>query len=136
MPEESTAIRCVGGIVHDSAGRLLLIRRAHAPSAGLWTLPGGRVEPGETDDAAVIRELREETGLEVLPRRLVGVLEHPPYLIHDYVCSLRGGQLRAGDDAAGARWVRHDAFRAMDSAGELTERLSELLAEWEMLPAD
>ena len=56
-------IPCVGAIIKDPAGRLLLIKRGHAPQAGRWSLPGGRVEPGESDEQAVIREIREETGL-------------------------------------------------------------------------
>ena len=66
--------RCVGGIVHDVAGRLLVIRRGHEPGRGLWSLPGGRVEPGETDAQAVVREMREETGLDVRPGPLVGTV--------------------------------------------------------------
>ena len=67
-----TTIRCVGGIVHDAQGRLLLIKRANEPGRGRWSLPGGRVEPGETDAEAVVREVREETGLEVTPGPLAG----------------------------------------------------------------
>ena len=65
-------IRCVGALVHDSNGRLLLVRRANPPGEGMWSIPGGRVEPGETDEAAVTREVAEETGLSVTVGRLVG----------------------------------------------------------------
>ena len=58
---------CVGAVVVDAAGRLLLIRRGHAPSAGLWSVPGGRVEAGESLTEAVVREVREETGLTIEP---------------------------------------------------------------------
>ena len=62
-------VPCVGAVVHDAAGRLLLIRRGHDPHRGLWSLPGGRVEPGESPEQAVVREVREETGLDGARRR-------------------------------------------------------------------
>ncbi|MBK1788931.1 NUDIX hydrolase [Prauserella cavernicola] len=127
-------VRCVGGIVHDDAGRLLLIRRAHEPSAGLWSLPGGRVEAGETDAEAVTRELYEETGLDVVAGQLVGSLTRGPYDIHDYACTVHGGVLRAGDDAADARWVDAEAFATLDAAGELTDGLADTLRHWGVLP--
>src|ERR1700754_3923957 len=95
-------IRCVGAVVHDSAGRLLLVQRGHEPGLGLWSLPGGRVEPDETDEQAVTRELLEETGLSVRSGALVGRVERPApagvYEIFDYACTVVGGALRAGDD--------------------------------------
>jgi mutator protein MutT len=57
-------VRCVGAVIHDPTGRLLLIRRGHDPHRGLWSLPGGRIEAGESPEQAVVREVREETGLE------------------------------------------------------------------------
>ncbi|HYS37082.1 MAG TPA: NUDIX domain-containing protein, partial [Pseudonocardiaceae bacterium] len=51
------AIRCVGGLVLDGRGRLLLVLRANDPGRGQWSVPGGRVEPGEADEAAVRREI-------------------------------------------------------------------------------
>ena len=62
----------MGAIITDDAGRLLLIQRGHEPEEGRWSLPGGRVRPGESDPEAVAREVREETGLRVEPGRLVG----------------------------------------------------------------
>lgn len=65
-------IRCVGAVVFDDVGRLLLIRRANEPGRGRWSVPGGRVEDGETDHHAVIREVAEETGLAIEITRRVG----------------------------------------------------------------
>lgn len=131
---EETGISCVGGVVHDAEGRLLLIRRAHPPSAGLWSLPGGRVEPGESDTDAVVRELREETGLDVVAGALAGAVTREPYEIRDYRCEPRGGRLRAGDDAAEVRWVEAAAFDEMARAGALTAGLADTLRAWGVLP--
>jgi 8-oxo-dGTP diphosphatase len=123
-------VRCVGGITFDGAGRLLVIQRGHDPGCGRWSLPGGRVEDGETDLAAVVRELREETGLDVVPGALAGMVVRGRYEIYDYLCEVRGGRLRAGDDAADVRWVDADSFARL----ELTEGLAEILRDWGQLP--
>lgn len=124
------SVRCVGGIVHDAAGRLLVIQRGHDPGRGLWSLPGGRVESGETDAQALVREMREETGLDVRPGPLVGMVARGRYEIYDYTCEVLGGELRAGDDAADARWVDTAAFSTL----ELTAGLADTLRDWDRLP--
>src|SRR5262249_57165351 len=70
-------IPCVGAVIKDDLGRLLLIKRGHEPGKGLWSIPGGRVEAGESDEAAVVREGREETGLAVALGRLIGAVRRP-----------------------------------------------------------
>jgi len=131
-------IRCVGAIVHDTAGRLLLIRRGTPPGQGLWSLPGGRVEPGETDFSAVVRELLEETNLHVRPGDLVGSVRRPApagvYEIFDYAATVVTGTLKPGDDAAAADWVNLPTFDAMDRADELVPRLADTLRGWNALP--
>lgn len=131
-------IPCVGAIVFDEHGRLLLIRRAHAPAAGLWSIPGGRVEPGEDAVAATVREVREETGLDVRVVREVGsvVRELPDgdrYVIRDFLAECAAGVApRAGDDASDAAFV-HPA----DLGGyALSPGLLEALVGWGLLPAD
>lgn len=130
----SPRIPCVGAIITDEDGRLLLIKRGHEPEAGRWSLPGGRIEPGESDEQAVVREVREETGLWVKPGRLVGSVERPGrdgavVDIRDYAASVTGGDLAAGDDADDARWVHP---RDLDHL-PLTSGLAETLTEWGVL---
>jgi ADP-ribose pyrophosphatase YjhB (NUDIX family) len=105
-------VLAVSGIVLDrGAGepRVLLIKRGRPPNAGRWSLPGGRVEPGERLEGALARELHEEAGIFVKVGPLVVVVEviDPPYhyVILDYLCELVGGELRAGDDASEAALV-------------------------------
>ncbi|MGW3999431.1 NUDIX hydrolase [Amycolatopsis sp. NPDC004772] len=130
----STTIRCVGGIVFDPYGRLLLIRRVNDPGSGQWSLPGGRVEPGETDKEAVVRELSEETGLDVIPGTLVGSVRRGRYEIYDYACEVEGGNLTAGDDASEVRWSDAADLADLEAAGELVELLYVTLREWGALP--
>ena len=72
-----SVIPCVGAVVTDRRGRLLMIKRGHEPGAGLWSIPGGRIEPGETDTEALVREMFEETGLAVEVGRLIGRVQRP-----------------------------------------------------------
>ncbi|HEY1575209.1 MAG TPA: NUDIX domain-containing protein [Pseudonocardiaceae bacterium] len=128
------AIRCVGALVVDPDGRLLLVLRANEPGRGKWSVPGGRVEPDEDDEAAVRREADEETGLTVTVDRLVGMVERPApqgiYEIYDYLCTTSGGTPNAATDAADARWVSPAEFSELHYAGQLVDRLAETLWDW------
>lgn len=100
---------CVGAVA-VSDERILLIRRGHGPGQGLWSVPGGRVERGETLAEAVVRELAEETGLAGVCESLVGwaenIGEDYHYVILDFaVTVLEDNDPVGGDDAAEARWV-------------------------------
>ena len=99
----------VGAIVIDAQGRVLLIRRGHPPNQGLWTVPGGRVERGETLAEALLRELQAETGLVARCGPLVEIFElieeSYHYVILDYLMSEPQGELHAGEDATEARFV-------------------------------
>jgi 8-oxo-dGTP diphosphatase len=114
----------IGGIVIDD-DRAILIRRGSEPLRGEWSIPGGSLELGETLEQGVIRELLEETGLEVritgmveiferifseLPERLVDGKVRPRYhyVIVDYLCERVSGEPRAGGDALDVAYAREE----------------------------
>ncbi len=97
----------VGGVAILD-GEVVLIRRGKPPLEGRWTVPGGTVELGETLEEALVREMEEETGLQVEPVGLLTVFDGVAreggqvqyhYVIVDYLCRVRGGEPRAGSDA-------------------------------------
>lgn len=111
-PPQAELELAVGAVVVDAAGRVLLVRRGRPPSAGEWSLPGGHVEPGESLEAAIAREVLEETAVParvVCPLCVVPVArEGYAYAIHEHLLvplEAAAPEARAGDDAADARWV-------------------------------
>jgi 8-oxo-dGTP diphosphatase len=130
MTQGNADVRCVGGLAYDADGRLLLVRRRNDPGRGLWSVPGGRVEPGETDAEAVVREMAEETGLVVEPGALVGRVHRGPFAIADYRCSVVGGTLCPGDDATDALWCDAAALTSLP----LVPLLYDTLRLWDALP--
>jgi mutator protein MutT len=107
-------IVAVGAVILDG-DRALLVKRGQEPLRGAWTLPGGAVELGETLDAALAREVLEETGLSVEVGPVVEVLDRVQfdadgrveyhYVIIDYVCRAFAGFAACGSDAQDVRWV-------------------------------
>jgi len=127
-------IACVGAVVVDDAGRYLLVRRGREPSKGLWSIPGGKVEPGESDEQATAREVLEETGLRVTVGDFVGHVERPApggrvFSIRDFVCRpapyADTGAVRAGDDAADVGWYSAAEVRTLATAPGLVDALEE-----------
>ena len=136
-PPPSHPVVGVGAVV--LRGReVLLIKRGKEPLRGRWLVPGGTVELGETLQEAVVREVREETGLDVVPREVVlvfdridrdgaGVRYH--YVIVDYVCDVVGGFLCAGSDADEAVFVSPEHLAEYDVPQQALDLIRRVLAE-------
>ena len=117
----------VGAIIIDDS-RVLLVRRANPPLQGEWSIPGGLVETGETTRDAIVREVLEETGLNVEVIRLVEVFErilHDEqsrvqyhYVLLDYACRVLGGRIRAGSDVSEVCWSKVDELEFLSVAAE------------------
>jgi 8-oxo-dGTP diphosphatase len=119
----------VGAVAVRDDGALLLVRRGKAPALGRWSLPGGRVDWGETLRDALRREVIEETGLEVAPGELAGLVERIHlaegfhYVILDYHVTVTGGTLRPGSDVTDARWVVPSEMALLELSDGLLEAL-------------
>ena len=132
-------ICAVGGIVFRG-NAVLLIRRAKPPAEGKWSIAGGVVRLGETLEAAVVRELREEAGMEVRPLAVGKVIERIyldsegkvayHYVIIDYVCEAGPGQPRAGSDASDAGFFEIQKLDEMDMTEGTAEVIREVQRRW------
>jgi len=122
-------------VITNGTGDVVLVRRGKPPREGQWSIPGGRIEWGETVQEALLREVMEETGLCVRIRRLIdvvdlvmrdssgGVIAH--YVLVDFATDYLSGELRAGSDAAEARWVPRellDRYSLWDETRRIIER--------------
>jgi len=120
----------VGAIIIGNS-RVLLVKRAHPPIQGQWSIPGGALELGELVRDAAVREAREETGLIVEPGDLLGVydrvLRHADgrvqyhYVLVDFLCRPVGGELHAASDAAEVRWFTPEQLPAVGLADDTLE---------------
>ena len=122
----------VGAVVVRD-GAILMVRRARDPGAGLWSLPGGRVERGEYLASAVRREVAEETGIDVTVGDLVGIFEvigDSHYVILDFFARVEGeGEPNPATDAVEVRWVPLEEVEHLDC----TPRFVETLRGWGVL---
>jgi mutator protein MutT len=123
----------VGAVLVED-GRVLLIKRGKEPLRGRWSLPGGTVEAGETLQQALLREMREETLLEVQVGPLVAAfdrIEHEQgrllyhHVILDFLCERVSGQAQAASDAEAVAWARPDELERY----ELTAKALEVVRE-------
>ena len=118
MEVPRSPIAGVGAVITNSAGQVALVRRGKAPREGQWSIPGGRIEWGETIEQALLREIMEETGLMVKLERLIDVVDFVSrdasgvvtghYVLIDFKAAQLSGELRAGSDAAEACWANPD----------------------------
>jgi len=125
----------VGGVVvHE--GRVLLIRRGKEPLYGRWVVPGGTVELGEPLEEALVREMREETALEVEPLELLTVFDRIQrdgsrvvyhFVIVDYLCRLCSGEARAGSDALEVAWAAPSDLERFDLPAKALEVVQQAL---------
>ncbi|MDQ2777903.1 MAG: NUDIX hydrolase [Acidobacteriota bacterium] len=116
----------VGALIFDGR-KVLLVERGNPPLAGYWSLPGGGVETGERLEEALVREIAEETGLDISVDSIATVFERITpdqagvceyhYVLIDFYCTVLGGELRPGDDSKRAEWFDIDSL----SACHLTE---------------
>jgi 8-oxo-dGTP diphosphatase len=105
----------IGALIFNGARQILLVERGREPLKGMWSLPGGVLETGETLIEGIIREVLEETGLVIEPVQVVEIFERimrddqgkPEYhyVLIDYICTVAGGELAAADDVSDVRWV-------------------------------
>ena len=127
----------VGAIVRRGTA-VLLVQRATAPNAGLWAIPGGKVQPGETLQQAAEREIKEETGVliragepifcfDVIERDGHGELRYH-YVIVDLLAEYLGGEPQADDDALDAAWVEPQALARLDVNATTRQLLARLNA--------
>ena len=133
------AVEVAVGAVALRDGEVLLVRRGRGPAAGAWSVPGGRVHYGEELHEAVVREVLEETGLEVVVERFLGWVERigdgHHFVILDFVVSVLEPQQEplAGDDAADVAWIPLGELDGM----RLVEGLLEFLVDHGILePAE
>jgi len=120
-----------GGRIHGvslciiRSGEVLLIKRGHAPFAGCWSLPGGKIEAGESPRRAALRELHEETGLRATIRRIVLVMDIPApagqetFHLTVFCARWLSGIARAASDAAQVRWATPDEVEGLRTTPHL-----------------
>ena len=133
----------VGAIIID-AGRVVLVKRGHAPLKGEWSIPGGVLEVGETLRQAAIREAKEETGLTVEPTELLGVYDRVlkddfgrtlyHYVLIDFLCRRVEGEPLGAGDADEARWFTSEAAAQLALAEDTAEVIHKGFEKFDLQP--
>lgn len=137
-PAANSLVVAVSAVVRDEEDRLLLIKRT---DNDLWSIPGGGMEPGETVSAAVVREVREETGYQVEPTRLVGVFSDPRHVVaYDdgevrqafslcFECKVASGEPQTSDESSAVEWVPPALIADLDMHRTIRERVDAALSD-------
>lgn len=124
---------CVGVIVFRE-NQVLLIQRGTAPRKGEWSIPGGRIEPGESESEAALRELTEETSIRAALLGKVAVIpanfEGFDYILHDYAARWEAGEPIAGDDAAQAKFIPMADIDALGMWSKTTEVIKQAYRQY------
>lgn len=132
-------INCVG-VVCIRGDQVLLIQRGTAPRKGEWSIPGGRIETGETEAQAAIRELSEETSVNAdLLTKITALdadFEGFHYRLHDYLARWTSGDPKAGDDADKARFVPMSEIEALGMWPETVRVIREGYEKMALFSAD
>ena len=122
-------VLAVSGVAINADQNILLIQRKNEPAKGLWTFPGGKVEPGETLAAALTREFKEETNLDIDAATLMTTSEaispQHHFVILVYKIGSTRGSLSAGDDAQDAQWIALDELKILPT----TESVPKVLVD-------
>jgi ADP-ribose pyrophosphatase YjhB (NUDIX family) len=129
-------------IIRDD--QVLLVQRGKEPLKGYWSLPGGAVEAGEALETAIRREVLEETNLDVEVMKVIEIFERITrdaegraeyhYVLIDYLCTVKGGEARAGSDAAGIAWLRRgelENFSLTEGAAQVIRKAFDAAARIE-----
>ena len=136
-PKANSVVVATSAYVTDDHERILLVRRA---DNGLWALPGGGMEPGETVTGCAVREVKEETGLDIQVTGLVGIFSNPSHVVayqngevrQAFSICLRArptnGAIRTSDESPDVAWVRRDELADLDMHPETRRRIERGIA--------
>ena len=136
-PKPNSLVPAASAVVANDRGEILLQRRS---DNDLWSIPGGAMEPGETIRQTAIREVREETGIEVAPTRLVGIYSDPNHLVEYsdgevrqqfsvcFACEAVGGELSTSDESSEVGYYPPEAIRDMNVHESIRRRIRDYLA--------
>ena len=128
MDNERKNVEVVAAIIHDAEGRIFATQRGYGDWQGWWEFPGGKMEPDETPEEALRREIWEELATHIAIERLVDTVEwdYPAFhlTMHCYLCRVESGSLTLNEHEA-ARWLREEELESVEW----------LPADWQLIPA-
>jgi ADP-ribose pyrophosphatase YjhB (NUDIX family) len=135
-PKANSLVPAASAIVTDEEGRILLIRRS---DNDLWSIPGGAMEIGESISQTAVREVREETGLDVEPLYVVGIYSNPRHVVEYsdgevrqqfsvcFACKVIGGQISASSESIEVRFCTLDEITELQMTSSIRRRIDDYL---------